>query len=56
MLESSDSKQLIVAKEDLYTLLDAMSTFTKHENQVEMNNTLGELANFISVRIHIATS
>ena len=43
MLESSDSKQLIVAKEDLYTLLDAMSTFTKHENQVEMKSTLGEL-------------
>ena len=43
MLEYSESKQLIVAKEDLYTLLDAMSTFTKHENQVEMKQMLCKL-------------
>lgn len=38
--EKSDSDTLRIQQEELFTLLDAMSTFTKHENQEEMNNML----------------
>ena len=37
-----ESQTLYITKEDLYTLLDALSVFTKHENEVEMNTMLGK--------------
>lgn len=42
MKENDESQTLYVTKEELHTLLDALSAFTKHENELEMNNMLGE--------------
>lgn len=42
MQESAESQSLYITKEDLYSLLDALSTFTKHEDELEMNNMLRE--------------
>lgn len=41
--DSGESENLSISKEELLALLDAMSTFTKHENLVEMENMLGVL-------------
>lgn len=41
--ENGDSQTLYITQEELHTLLDALSIFTKHENEVEMNNMLCEL-------------
>ena len=51
MLESSGSHELSITKEELYNLLDAMSTYIKHENDLEMNSMLGELLSFMYVCI-----
>ena len=42
MQESVESQSLYITKEDLYSLLDALSIFTKHEDELEMNNMLRE--------------
>lgn len=39
---SGGSQSLYITEDQLLTLLDAMSMFTKHENQTEMSNMLGE--------------
>ena len=41
VLENSEPQASSISKEELHTLLDAMSAFTKHEDLVEMNNMLG---------------
>lgn len=46
MLESGDLRSLCIAKEELFTLLDALSIFTKHEDEEEMKDTLSKSAIF----------